>query len=73
MARDRGGPPIALQVLIYPAVDMRNAYPSEDENEFAPILGKADLGISDIYCPGHEERAVRVAAVRASTRACRRR
>ncbi len=54
MARDRGGPPIAAQVLLYPAVDMKNAYPSEDENEFAPILGKADLGVSDIYCPGRE-------------------
>ena len=54
MARDRGGPQIALQVLLYPAVDMLNAYPSEDENEFAPILGKADLGVSDIYCPGQE-------------------
>src|SRR6476646_2114589 len=54
MARDRGGPQIALQVLVYPAVDLLNSYPSEDENEFAPILGKADLGCSDIYCPGHE-------------------
>jgi acetyl esterase len=54
MAKDRGGPRIALQVLIYPAVDLLNAYPSEDENEFAPIVGKADLSVSDIYCPGHE-------------------
>ncbi len=54
MARDRGGPRIALQVLLYPAVDMVNAYPSEDENEFAPILGKADLTVSDLYCPGRE-------------------
>jgi acetyl esterase len=54
MARDRGGPAIAAQVLLYPAVDMKNSYPSEDENEFAPILGKADLGISDVYCPGRE-------------------
>jgi acetyl esterase len=55
MARDRSGPQIALQVLLYPAVDMLNAYPSEDENEFAPILGKADLNVSDIYCPGRED------------------
>ena len=51
MARDRGGPPIAAQVLLYPAVDMRNAYPSEDENEFAPILGKADLGVATSTAP----------------------
>ena len=54
MARDRGGPPIALQVLIYPAVDHVNSYPSEDENEFAPMLGKADLHVAPIYCPGRE-------------------
>jgi acetyl esterase len=54
MARDRGGPAIAAQILLYPAVDMVNSYPSEDENEFAPILGKADLGVSDVYCPGQE-------------------
>ena len=54
MAEDRGGPRIALQVLIYPAVDLYNSYPSEDENEFAPIVGKADLGVNAIYCPGRE-------------------
>jgi acetyl esterase len=43
MARDRGTPHIALQVLIYPSVELVDAFPSEDENEFAPILGKADL------------------------------
>ncbi len=43
MARDRGTPAIALQVLIYPSVDLIETFPSEDENEFAPILGKADL------------------------------
>jgi acetyl esterase len=43
MARDRGTPQIALQVLIYPSVELVDAFPSEDENEFAPILRKADL------------------------------
>ncbi|MDT4908122.1 MAG: acetyl esterase [Pseudonocardiales bacterium] len=43
MARDRGTPQIALQVLIYPSVELIETFPSEDENEFAPILGKADL------------------------------
>ena len=43
MARDRGAPQIALQVLIYPSVELIDTFPSEDENEFAPILGKADL------------------------------
>jgi acetyl esterase/lipase len=54
MARDRGTPQIALQVLIYPAVDHVNSYPSEDENEFAPMLGKADLQAAPLYCPGSE-------------------
>ena len=31
-----------------------NSYPSEDENEFAPVLGKADLHAHEIYCPGRE-------------------
>ena len=64
MARDRGGPPIAFQVLIYPSVDLVNSYPSEDENEFAPILAKADLHAHEHVLPGTRERAVRVAAVR---------
>ncbi len=45
---------IALQVLIYPAVDHVNSYPSEDENAIAPMLGKADLKATRLYCPGHE-------------------
>jgi acetyl esterase len=35
MARDRGGPAVALQVLIYPVIDstsVRNDYPSKSEN-----------------------------------------
>jgi acetyl esterase len=54
MARDRGGPPIAFQLLTCPAVDLVNRYPSEDENEFAPMLGKADLQAHAMYCPGDE-------------------
>jgi acetyl esterase len=43
MARDRGGPRIALQVLIYPSVDVGGDYPSKHENADAPILGRKDL------------------------------
>ena len=32
MARDRGGPTISYQVLIYPAVDVQGEYPSRTEN-----------------------------------------
>jgi acetyl esterase len=44
MARDRGGPPIALQVLLYPSLDARrDQYPSEFENAHAPGLTKKDV------------------------------
>lgn len=43
MARDRGAPAIALQVLIYPSVELLDAFPSEDENADAPCLTKGDL------------------------------
>jgi acetyl esterase len=50
MARDRGGPDISLQLLLYPGVEMIKQFASADENEFAPILGKADLEIWRLYC-----------------------
>jgi acetyl esterase/lipase len=43
MARDRSGPAIAFQGLIYPATDMTMASPSIDQNAHAPILTKADM------------------------------
>ncbi|MUK01243.1 alpha/beta hydrolase fold domain-containing protein [Vibrio cholerae] len=43
MARDRSGPAIAFQGLVYPATDMTMASPSIDENAQAPILTKADM------------------------------
>jgi acetyl esterase len=42
MARDRGGPHIGAQVLVYPSVDQTRSYPSEAENADAPILQRAD-------------------------------
>lgn len=43
MARDRGGPPLAAQILVYPSVDLGADYPSKDENAHAPILGRTDV------------------------------
>ncbi|RJT75735.1 alpha/beta hydrolase [Arthrobacter cheniae] len=43
MARDRSGPAIAFQGLVYPATDMTMASPSIEENADAPILTKADM------------------------------
>lgn len=50
MARDRGGPAVALQVLLYPSVDFMGEYPSEDENAHAPVLAKKDLdNVPNLY------------------------
>lgn len=43
LARDRSGPPIRLQALIYPVVDLVGDYPSEIENADAPVLSKRDM------------------------------
>ena len=43
MARDRSGPAIAFQGLIYPATDLTGSSPSVEENADAPILTKADI------------------------------
>jgi acetyl esterase len=50
MARDRGGPRIAHQGLVYPAVDLTMSSPSIEENAHAPVLTKADcLAFRDHY------------------------
>ncbi|MDT4911856.1 MAG: acetyl esterase [Pseudonocardiales bacterium] len=43
MARDRGQPDIALQVLVYPSVDFVGDFASERENANAPILTSKDV------------------------------
>jgi acetyl esterase len=43
MARDRGEPDIALQVLIYPSVEIGGDYPSERENANRPLLTAKDV------------------------------
>jgi len=43
IARDRGGPNIIYQLLIYPATDMRMGMPSIDENADGPLLTKAAM------------------------------
>ena len=43
MARDRGTPRIAAQVLVYPSVDLADELPSERENATAPILTGKDI------------------------------
>jgi acetyl esterase len=43
MARDRKGPKLVYQVLIYPATDMRMVAPSMEENSEGPLLTKAAM------------------------------
>lgn len=43
VARDRGGPELALQVLTYPAVDATMSAPSIEENASAPLLGRQQM------------------------------
>jgi acetyl esterase len=38
LARDAGAPALRAQVLIYPAVEMYERFPSEDANAHAPVL-----------------------------------
>lgn len=57
MARDRSGPSIAFQGLIYPATDLTMASASIEENAHAPILTRADmLAFRSHYLHGHDPR-----------------
>jgi acetyl esterase len=57
MARDRSGPRIAHQGLVYPSVDLTMSSPSIEENAHAPVLTKADcLAFRDHYLGGQDQR-----------------
>lgn len=57
MARDRSGPRISHQALIYPSVDLTRSSPSIDENADAPILSKSDTTVfRDHYLGGQDPR-----------------
>ena len=57
MARDRDGPRIAFQGLVYPATDLTLSSPSIDENADAPVLTKADcVAFRDLYLGGQDPR-----------------
>jgi acetyl esterase len=57
MARDRNGPRIVHQGLVYPATDLTMSSPSIDENAHAPVLTKADcLAFRDHYLGGQDPR-----------------
>jgi acetyl esterase len=57
MARDRGGPALARQVLMYPVLDLAGRYPSDTENATAPVLTTADLrAAADRYAGPEQQR-----------------
>lgn len=55
MARDRSGPAIAHQGLLYPSTDLTMASPSMDENASAPILTKADVAAFRAHYLGDQD------------------
>lgn len=58
MARDRSGPAIAFQCLIYPATDLTLGSASLEENADAPVLTKSDvLAFRRHYVPGDGDRS----------------
>jgi acetyl esterase len=57
MARDRKGPTLAFQLLIYPATDMRMTAPSIEENANGPLLTKASMvWFLDHYLTGDHDK-----------------
>jgi acetyl esterase len=58
MARDRGGPPLRLQILAYPVIDGRQEYPSHAENAEGYLLTTdAMRWFWGHYAPGPADRA----------------
>jgi acetyl esterase len=56
MARDRRGPKLAFQLLIYPATDTKMRFPSVDENAAGPLLTKpATNWFINHYLNGEED------------------
>jgi acetyl esterase len=54
VARDEGGPPLAAQLLIYPATDLFTERPSHSENAEGYFLTRADMEwFQTNYVPSH--------------------
>lgn len=56
MARDRSGPMLANQVLIYPMTDLTLTSHSLDENAHAPVIAKRDIVASCNHYLGGQDR-----------------
>ena len=71
LARDRGGPALGFQLLVYPAVDMEGEYASRTENGEGYLLSLEDMRwYEGKYLKDRSERAdVRASPFRASSHA----
>lgn len=57
IARDRGGPQLSFQMLIYPATDFGGDYASRDENANGPVLDSESSGwFMNHYLNGEDDR-----------------
>ena len=57
LAKERGGPPICLQVLLYPATDAAMSQPSYEEFSRGPWLTKAAMAwFWEAYVPNQDDR-----------------
>lgn len=68
LARDAGGPSLRLQVLIYPSVEMYEAWPSEARNANAPVLTASNMhAFSRIYLDGADGTVFTASPLRAAS------
>lgn len=68
-ARDAGGPGLRGQVLVYPAVEMYERWPSEDEHADAPVLTSSGMHrFTELYLAGdHGTEDWRASPIRAAS------
>jgi acetyl esterase len=58
LARDRGAPPLAGQLLIYPATDQRCGFPSHERNARGYLLTREAIGFfRNAYLPREKDRS----------------
>lgn len=70
LARDAGGPALRLQVLIYPAVEMYEKWPSELRNAEAPVLTSKNMrAFTRVYLAGADGTVFTASPIRAESHA----
>ena len=69
MAAERGGPPIAFQLLIYPVIDLGSDTPSRTENAKGPLLTLDAMLYYERHYIGEGENDWRISPIRAANHA----